>query len=155
GTSRGQCLRLLPVEITHAGWQSIDCLLEPFGKRASKGAKQLRGDVDFYLRINLQEMVQPARLIPVAVRNHDEVQVFQVNARGCYIGGKDFGVIACIKQNFLARIFDQNRETPILLEIFRIPKSIVEDGGPAVGTSRTQAAKAQQQAAKQAQAIRR
>jgi hypothetical protein len=89
------------------------------------------------------------------VRNYDEVQVFQVNAHGFDIVSKDFGVIAGIKQNLLARIFDQYREPPILLEILGISKSIVEDGGPAVGGSRTGAAKAQQQAAKQAQAIRR
>src|SRR5215470_11043249 len=100
-------------------------------------------------------MVEAGGVIAMAMRNHNEVQVSQVNVHGFDIGGKDFGVIAGIKQNLLARILDQNRKTPILLEVSRIPKSIIKDSCPAFGASRTEAAKAQQQAAKQAQANRR
>lgn len=61
------------------------------------------------------------------VRNHDKIQVLQANVQGFDIGGKDLGIVAGIKQNLLTRILDQNGEPPILLDVFRIPKSVIEN----------------------------
>jgi len=41
------------------------------------------------------------------MRNHNGVQVPQVNAYRLNIRGKDFGIIAGIEQDLLPRVFDQ------------------------------------------------
>src|SRR6266478_426128 len=99
-------------------------------------------------------MAKPAGVVAMAMRNYNEVQVFQVDIQRSGIGRKDFGIIAGIKQNLLACIFDQDRESPILLQFFRISESVVKDSCPAVCVSGTDAAQTQQQAAKQGKVVR-
>ena len=100
-------------------------------------------------------MAKAASVVAMAMGNYDEVQVFQVDIQRSGIRSKNFGVIAGIKQNLFARIFDQDRETPILLEFFRISESVVKDRCPAMCMGGTDASQAHQQTAKQAKAIRR
>src|SRR5215813_2647284 len=143
------------IEITHVVRESIHSFVEPLGKRTSKSTEQLRWSVDFDLRIDLQKMVQAACMISVTMRNYDKVQIVQINIHGTSIGGKDSGVIAGIKQNLLARILDQHRESPIFLEVPRIPESIVKDSCPARGASRGGTTDGQEQATEQAKPIHR
>src|SRR5262249_47625119 len=121
----------------------------------SKSAEQLRWSVDFDLRIDLQKMVQAACMISVTMRNHDKVQIVQINIHGTSIGGKDSGVIAGIKQNLLARILDQHRECPIFRDVSRVAESIVKNGSPARGASRGGTTNGQEQATEQAKPIHR
>src|SRR5262245_11315696 len=75
-TPGGKGFGLRAIEITHAARESIHGLVKSFGNSASKDTKQLRWSVDFDPGIDLEQIVQPARMISVPVRNHDKVQVF-------------------------------------------------------------------------------
>src|SRR5262249_18278781 len=63
------------IEIPHGARERIHGLVESFGKSASKDTKRLRWSVDFDPGIDLEQIVQPARMISVPVRNHDKVQI--------------------------------------------------------------------------------
>jgi hypothetical protein len=52
-------------------------------------------------------------------------------------------------------VFDQNRETPILFQVFRVTECIVQNSCPAACTSGAEAAKAEQKTTNQEKAIRR
>src|SRR5215470_1375469 len=143
------------IEITHVVREGIHSFVKPLGKRTSKSTEQLCWSVDFDLGIDLQQMVQAACMISVTMRNHDKVQIVQINIHGMSIGGKDSGVIAGIKQNLLARVLDQHRESPIFLEVPRIPESIVKDSCPARGASRGGTTNGQEQATEQAKPVHR
>src|SRR5215468_954772 len=75
-TPGGKGFGVRSIEITHAARESIHGLVKSFGKSAPKDTKQLRWGVDFDPGIDLEQIIQPARMISVAMRNHDKVQVF-------------------------------------------------------------------------------
>ena len=75
---------------THTLRQTIHSLVKPRGKRASKDAEQLRWGVDFHFRIDLQEMAKAASVVAMAMGNHDEVQVFQIDIQRFGIGQQRF-----------------------------------------------------------------
>src|SRR5215469_720385 len=100
-TPGGKRFRFRSIEIPHVARESIHGLVKSFRKSASKDTKRLRWGVDFDPGIDLEQIIQPARMISVPVRNHDKIQVFQINVHGFDIGGKYFCVAAGIKKDLL------------------------------------------------------
>src|SRR5579864_1919859 len=66
-TPGGEGFGFHSIEITHAARESIHGLVESFVKSAPKDTKQLRWGVDFDPRIDLEQIIQPTRMIAVPV----------------------------------------------------------------------------------------
>src|SRR5262249_30768148 len=66
-TSSRDGFGFLTVEITHAGRERVHGLVKPFGKYAAKDTEQFRRGIDFDLWIDLQQVVQAARMVSMPV----------------------------------------------------------------------------------------
>src|SRR4051794_24225632 len=62
------------------------------------------------------------------MRQDGEIEVGQVDASGPRVFGQDVRVVAGIEEDALAAVFDQRRESPVLLHLRRFAEGVVEDG---------------------------
>ncbi len=58
-------------------------------------------------------MIKPARVIAVAMRDNCEIELLQVDTLRIDIMREDVSVVASIKQDALAAIFDERRKPPV------------------------------------------
>jgi hypothetical protein len=64
--------------------------------------------------MDLQEVIEPTRMVTVAMRDHGAIEVPQVDAHGRSVLGKGAGTIASIEEQALAIEFEQGRKAPLL-----------------------------------------
>jgi hypothetical protein len=88
----------------------------------------LHGRIDRNAWILAQDMVEPGRMIVVAMRDDDEVEILEIDAKGVDVVDKVRGFRACIKKHAPATIFDERGISPSSLEVRGLSERIVEDG---------------------------
>ena len=91
------------VVIALIDWQRRILAIKRAWRRGAINATQsIPGRIDFHVWIHLQDIGQSSHVIPVAVRQDDEIQLREINPYDLRVARKNVRIAACIEQNALA-----------------------------------------------------
>lgn len=79
------------------------------------------------MRIDPKEVIEPRRVIAVAVRDHHKIEPPQIDAECSYIASKDIGIVASVEEDAFTAILDERGEPPVAGETLTVPEGVVED----------------------------
>src|SRR5664280_2103512 len=83
--------------------------------------------VDFHARIDLEHMMQSARVITMAVRQNDEIESAQVCAERRHVSGKIIETAAGVEEDAPSAVFNERRIAPPELQTCGLADRVVED----------------------------
>ena len=81
----------------------------------------LRG-IDGQLGVYAQEMVEPARMVPVPVRNDRVIEIPKVKTQRGAVFRECPGTVSGVEENLLSIKVQMRRKTPVLLQERRMAK---------------------------------
>jgi hypothetical protein len=82
--------------------------------------------IDLHAGVDLEEVGQPAGVVPVPVRDDHRVEAREVDAEGLDVVGEDPRVVAGVEQDSLAVVLDERREPPVLHQLGRGTEGVIE-----------------------------
>src|SRR5215813_10724766 len=103
------------------------CSCKSLSEERSKHSRSLLRHIDFYLWVDPKDITQATGVVTVPMRDYYKIQFFEVNVQGLHVSGKNFRIVSRIKEDCLARMFNQGRETPILLQRAGIAESVIQN----------------------------
>jgi hypothetical protein len=72
-------------------------------------------------------MIKPARMVPMAMRDNDEIELLEIDTLGFDIASEDLRIVAGVEQDALAAILDEGRKSPVLRHRRGLAEGIVEN----------------------------
>jgi len=99
GLAKPERIWWLPIEIASLSRQLWVSAIEGGGLRAPEHAEILLGREDLHAGVDGQEVAQSGDVVAVAVRDHGEIDCFEVDAEGLHVMREDVGLVAGIEQN--------------------------------------------------------
>src|SRR5215831_12783758 len=136
GGAEREFTRRTAVEVPHPPSQRRIRPIESPGERRAEDAEPLLGRVDLDRWIHGQQIVQTCRMVAMTVRDHDEIQLLEINPQGTNIVREHLRVVARVKEDPLPTVLDKGGEAPVAREASATPKRIVKDRHSAGGSLR-------------------
>jgi hypothetical protein len=102
--------------------------IEDARKTGAKHSVRLIRRIYLYAGIELEQMVEPAGMVTMPMRNRYEVDISQVDAERFSILGERSRVIAGVEQDALSAKLKQRSKAPILSQLRPLAERVVKDG---------------------------
>src|SRR6202162_5012036 len=118
----------LAVVVAHLGRERFIAPVEGSRQRRAEDAEVLLRRVDRHARVYAQEIIQAASVVAMAMGDHYEVELGEIDALRLDVVRKDLGVVAGIEQDALASVFDQCGKSPVFPHRRGLAEGVVEDG---------------------------
>src|SRR5262249_19045727 len=120
-------VRRFSVEVSHVGGKRVVAPVKGAWQRCTKDSEILLWRINLHRRIDFQKVIEPARLIAMAMRDDRKVELLQVDTRGFDIVREDLRIIAGVEQNPLAAILDEGRKSPVLCQRRSLAEGVVQN----------------------------
>src|SRR4051812_23146852 len=114
----------------HVFWRRLHTALDEGRDCRWRGGVEVCGlcrSVDSDVRIDLQHLLQTARMVAMTMREHDEIEPCQIDAKGVRIAGEIIEVATGVEKNASATVFDESRVSPAALEFRGFAEGVVDD----------------------------
>src|SRR5262245_25505297 len=115
-TAEAERLRRSSVEIAHVRRKRLVAPIESAGQSSAEDAEVFLRRINLHGRVDLQEMIQAARMVAVAMGNDSEIQLPWIDPLGRDIMREDFLIVAGIEQDPLAAVLYESGKSPVLLQ---------------------------------------
>src|SRR5690349_6635828 len=102
--------------------------VEDTRKTGTENSVCLVGRVNLYARIKLEQMVEPACVVAMPMRDRHKVESAQVDAERYSILGKRSRVGASVEQDAFSAKLKQCSEAPVFLQIRSLAERVMENG---------------------------
>src|ERR1700722_11459190 len=119
-------VRRFSVEISHVRRKGLIALVEGAWQSRTEHPEVFLRRIDLHCRIDLQKVIQPARVVAMAMGDNGKIELPQVDALGLDIVREDLRVVASVEQDTLAAILDESRKSPVLRHRRGLAEGIVE-----------------------------
>lgn len=73
--------------------------------------------IDFDSGIDPEKIIEPARMIAMTMRDHNEIELFEIDVLCLDVMGKDVSVVAGVEEDLFAAIFDVGGKPPVFLHL--------------------------------------
>src|SRR5262249_43003958 len=113
-------LRRLPIVVLHVSGQDVTPWIETPRQAGAEHTVRLCWRVDCYLGIDLQEVIEPTRMVAMPMRDNGKIEVPQVDSHGRSVLCKGTGIIPSIEEKALAIECDQGRKAPLFSQPRRL-----------------------------------
>src|ERR1700722_13652187 len=113
-TAETKRVRRFSVEISHVRGKRLVALVERAWQSGTEHPEVLLRRIDLHCGIDLQKVIQPARVVAMALGDNSKIELPQVDTLGLDIVRKDLRVVASVEQDTLAAILDETRKSPVL-----------------------------------------